>query len=78
MRCRFCEKPTCITTWDIPGILRRTAVGTLKGAARLWQSHPAEESVLMAMEENCIQALEGGEAVAIEAVVRFLMEGSNS
>ncbi|MBR0575164.1 FAD-dependent oxidoreductase [Proteiniclasticum sp. BAD-10] len=75
MRCRFCEKPTCSTAWDIPGILRRTAVGNLKGAARLWKSHPAEESVLLAMEEHCIQALEGKDAVEIRAVIRMLEEG---
>lgn len=74
MRCRFCERPTCCseTGVDVPGILRRVAVGNFKGAKKALLAHPAEEGALAAMEPLCVRTLEGGKAVEISRVLDAL------
>ena len=77
MRCRFCERPTCcgMDGANIPGILRRVAVGNFAGAKKCFSAHPVDENTLQQYESSCIRALEGGEAVAITRVIRALTEG---
>ena len=76
MRCRFCERPTCCanTGVDIPGIMRRVAVGNFIGAKNAYLAHPAQETLLPVLESRCIRALEGGEAVALWRVVNALLQ----
>ena len=77
MRCRFCEQPSCCrdTNVDIPGILRRVAVGNFAGAKKRFFEHPAEDSALAAMEPRCVRAVDGDTAVEILRVIRALKEG---
>ena len=77
MRGRFCEHPACcgMDGADIPGILRRVAVGNFAGAKKCFSAHPVDENTLQQYESSCIRALEGGEAVAITRVIRALTEG---
>ena len=76
MRCRFCEHPTCcgMDGADIPGILRRVAVGNFTGARKRFAAHPADEKTLREYETSCIRVAEGGEGVAISRVIRALTE----
>ncbi len=76
IRCRFCEHPTCSdgTQTDIPGVMRRVAVGNLVGARKCYLAHPAEEGALPRFESRCIRALEGGEAVEISRVIGAILE----
>ena len=77
MRCRFCENPGCCgeSGADIPGILRRVAVGNFSGAVKRFHEHPVEKERLADYETRCICALEGGKAVEITRVVEALLEG---
>ncbi len=77
MRCRFCEQPSCCrdTSVDIPGILRRVAVGNFAGAKKRYFEHSAEEAALAAMEPRCVRAVDGDTAVEILRVIRALKEG---
>ena len=76
MRCRFCEHPSCCGKdgADIPGILRRVAVGNFTGARKCFLAHPADEKTLRDYETSCIRTAEGGEGVAILRVIRALTE----
>ena len=76
IRCRFCEHPTCSdgTQTDIPGVMRRVAVGNLVGARKCYLAHPAEEGALPLFESRCIRALEGGEAVEISRIIGAILE----
>lgn len=76
MRCRFCEHPTCSggTKTDIPGVMRRVAVGNLIGARKCYLAHPAQEGTLPEFESRCIRALEGGKAVEISRVIGAILE----
>lgn len=71
--CQFCEHPRCSTgtNLDIPGILRRAAVGNVVGARRgLGTEFDAEG--LKACEEKCIENARIGRAVCIRKVVQML------
>jgi len=76
IRCRFCEQPSCCRDMsvDIPGILRRVAVGNFAGARKRYFEHPAEEAALAAMEPRCVRAVDGDTAVEILRVIRALKE----
>jgi len=76
MRCRFCEQPSCCrdTDVDVPGILRRVAVGNFAGAKKRYLERPAEEAVLAAMEPRCVRAVDGDSAVEILRVIRALKQ----
>lgn len=76
MRCRFCEHPTCCGTrgTDIPGILRRVAVGNLTGAKKRFIEHPASTEELLRYESRCIRHLEGGTGVEIRTIIDTLTE----
>ena len=76
MRCRFCEHPTCCGTrgTDIPGILRRVAVGNLTGAKKRFIEHPASTEELHRYESRCIRRLEGGTGVEIRTIIDTLTE----
>ena len=72
--CRFCEQPSCCreTDVDVPGILRRVAVGNFAGARKRYLEHPADEPALAAMEPRCVRAVDGDHAVEILRVLRAL------
>jgi len=76
MRCRFCEHPTCcgINGTDIPGILRRVAVGNFAGAKKRLGEHPASAETLLQYESRCIRRLEGGTGVEIKHIIESLTE----
>ena len=76
MRCRFCEHPTCCgkNGTDIPGILRRVAVGNFAGAKKRLGEHPASTETLMQYESRCIRRLEGGTGVEIKRIIESLTE----
>ena len=76
MRCRFCKRPACCADAgpDIPGILRRMAVGNLFGARKRYLEHPASPEQLQVFEARCVRALEGGEPVEIARIIKGLME----
>ena len=78
MRCHFCEHPACCGRdgADIPGILRRVAVGNLEGAKKCFAAHPVDRATLAKYERDCIRASEGGSAVEISRVIGALTEGS--
>ena len=78
MRCHFCEHPACCGRdgADIPGILRRVAVGNLAGAKKCFAAHPVDRATLAKYERDCIRASEGGSAVEISRVIGALTEGS--
>ncbi len=76
LRCRFCEHPACTkgAPTDIPGILRRVAVGNDKGAWKCWQEAPVDEETLARFESGCVCVREEGTPVAIRGVIRFVGE----
>ncbi len=76
MRCRFCEHPTCCagSGTDIPGIMRRVAVGNFAGAKKRYLEHPANERALKQFEQDCILSAEGGNSVAIRNIILWLTE----
>ena len=76
MRCRFCENPSCCgnSGADIPGILRRVAVGNLTGAVKCYRAHPADKHTCKEYESNCIRSLEGGKPVEITRVIAAIVE----
>jgi NADPH-dependent glutamate synthase beta subunit-like oxidoreductase len=76
MRCHFCEHPACCgkNGADIPGILRRVAVGNLAGAKKRLSDHPASAETLTQYESRCIRRLEGGSAVEIKRILESLTE----
>ena len=76
IRCRFCEHPTCCGKdgADIPGILRRVAVGNFFGAKKRFKEKPADLDALSVYESRCVRLREGGSAVEISRVLRMLME----
>jgi len=75
MRCRFCEHPTCCgkNGADIPGILRRVAVGNIAGAKKRLADHPADDTLTL-YESRCIRLREGGKAVEIKRIIESLTE----
>lgn len=76
MRCRFCEHPTCCgkSGTDVPGTLRRVAVGNFAGAKKRFDEHPADAETLSLYETRCIRRLEGGTAVEIKRILESLTE----
>ena len=76
MRCRFCENPTCSagSGTDIPGIMRRVAVGNFVGAKKRYLEHPADGRALKQFEHDCILKAEGGDPVAIRKIILWLTE----
>lgn len=80
-RCRFCEYPECIShdIADIRGIMRRSAVGNFKGAGKL-AKEIAERSdfnndILKQAESRCVLNKENAEPVAIDCIIRKLING---
>lgn len=78
MRCHFCEHPACCGRdgADIPGILRRVAVGNMIGARKRLAAHPADDATLAKYESDCIRISEGSSAVAISRIISALREGT--
>ena len=78
MRCHFCEHPSCCGRdgADIPGIMRRVAVGNIVGAKKRLAAHPVDEPTLAKYETDCIRVSEGSEAVEISRTIRALTEGT--
>ncbi|MCE5188677.1 MAG: FAD-dependent oxidoreductase [Eubacteriales bacterium] len=76
MRCRFCEHPSCCegAGVDVPGILRRVAVGNFAGAKKCCLAHPVSEDTLPACEAHCVRSLEGSPPVEISRVVRAVLQ----
>ncbi len=74
MRCRFCEHPACTAQVDIRGIMRRVAVGNFAGAKKCWLQGPAAVEEQEKFEARCICGANGGDAVEIRAVVKYLDE----
>ncbi len=76
MRCRFCEVPFCTqgAPTDIRGIMRRTAVGNFVGARKAWTNAPVDAATLAQYEQNCICAIEEGNAVKISEIIAYLKE----
>jgi prolycopene isomerase len=76
MRCRFCEHPACCSNdaTDIPGILRRVAVGNFLGAKKRFAAHPADADTLTRYESSCIRLREGSDAVELSRIICALME----
>lgn len=74
MRCRLCENPACTRERDIRGIMRRVAVGNLKGAKKCWQQNPADRDLLEKYETTCILTKENKSAVEIRDVIDYLNE----
>lgn len=76
MRCRFCERPMCAehSGVDIPGVMRRIAVGNFTGAIKCYLAHPAKKGALIEFEKRCIRAQEGGEPVEIRRVIDVMLE----
>lgn len=59
---------------DIPGIMRRVAVGNFAGAKKCWQKAPADQEKLIQFEQKCIWTREGESPVAIRDIISHLME----
>ena len=78
MRCHFCEHPACCGRdgADIPGIMRRVAVGNIAGAKKRFAAHPVDEPTLAKYESDCVRVSEGSSAVEISRVIRALTEGT--
>ncbi len=74
IRCRFCEHPACTAQVDIRGIMRRVAVGNFAGAKKCWLQGPAAVEEQEKFEARCICGANGGDAVEIRAVVKYLDE----
>lgn len=76
MQCHFCEHPTCCgkNGADIPGILRRVAVGNFIGATKRFQQRPADAETLNQYESRCVRLREGSEAVSISRIIAALTE----
>jgi len=76
MHCRFCEYPSCCGNdgADVPGILRRVAVGNYYGAKKCFAAHPADAKTLKEYEACCIRLQEGGDGVEISRIISALME----
>lgn len=74
MRCRFCEYPACSMKRpaDIRGILRRTAVGNLQGAKKLWEASRETLENSSSYEARCILNHQKGEPVHIRQVLSYL------
>lgn len=73
--CQFCEYPRCSTgtSLDIPGIMRRAAVGNVVGARKLLGMALDPED-LKACEGRCVENARIGRAVCIRQVVQRLKE----
>ena len=76
MECRFCEHPSCCadTRVDIPGIMRRVAVGNMVGARKCYLAHPAQAGTLPLFETRCVRALEGYSSVEISRIIKAVLE----
>ena len=73
--CQFCEHPRCCagTEIDIPGIMRRTAVGNTVGARKtLVGVHDHE--LLKSCEDRCVEKARIGISVQISEIIRRLTE----
>lgn len=76
-RCCFCEHPSCNRSapdLDVPGIMRRVAVGNLAGARRLAQEGTdACGPGLSRLERACLRAQQGEAPAPIAFVVGHLL-----
>ncbi len=72
MRCQFCEHPCCTTQTDIPGIMRRVAVGNFAGAQKCWGQQPVDRQTLKSYEADCIRASDNDGAVEIADVIAYI------
>lgn len=73
--CQFCEHPRCCvgTEIDIPGIMRRLAVGNIVGARKkLTGAH--DQALLKRCEDRCIEKVRIGRPVEIGELIRRLTE----
>ena len=73
--CQFCEHPRCCvgTEIDIPGIMRRLAVGNIVGARKkLAGAH--DQALLKRCEDRCIEKVRIGRPVEIGELIRRLTE----
>ncbi|NLV35594.1 MAG: NAD(P)-binding protein [Clostridiaceae bacterium] len=78
LKCRLCENPTCArrSSTDIPGIMRRVAVGNFAGARKCWLKSAVDMATLERYENSCIYALENDSAVSIKEIVSYISEVS--
>ncbi|NLV59874.1 MAG: FAD-dependent oxidoreductase [Clostridiales bacterium] len=73
--CQYCEHPRCCdgTELDIPGVMRRAAVGNIMGARKALAGAPGAE-LLQACEDRCVEKRRIGRPVQILQIVRSLTE----
>ena len=78
LRCRLCEHPSCThgEPADIRGMMRRVAVGNFAGARKAFLRCSADEAALKRYEADCVCNAEGGQAIPIREVIRFLNEAA--
>lgn len=80
-RCQLCEDPACSHHCDIPGIMRRIAVGNLYGAAKLAQRFMEQNNQACSpketwesMEKDCVLCSKNQEPVAIGHIIQSIFE----
>jgi prolycopene isomerase len=76
MRCHFCEHPTCCgkNGADIPGVMRRVAVGNFVGAKKRFDLRRVDAEALQQYENRCVRLREKSAAVEISRVIHALTE----
>lgn len=76
MACRFCEHPSCSKTLDVPGMMRRAAVGNIRGAAMLLKKYaktgPLDRDFLDSAQRRCVRCAQGLPPAPIAEVCRYL------
>ena len=76
--CRYCEVPVCTGALDVPGIMRRVAVGNFTGAARLvsqCETHTALTADFLAVcQQQCIRNRQHKQPVEIAKVVNYVKQ----
>ena len=76
MACRFCEHPSCSKTLDVPGMIRRAAVGNIRGAAMLLKKYaktgPLDGDFLDSAQRRCVRCAQGLPPAPIAEVCRYL------
>lgn len=75
-RCQYCEHPTCTSSIDMSGLMRRVAVGNFTGAAKIAEGirEPKEagDRLLEEYQGRCIRNDRGGKPVEIKDIITFL------
>ena len=76
MVCRFCEHPSCSKTLDVPGMMRRAAVGNIRGAAMLLKKYAKtgllDGDFLDSAQRRCVRCAQGLPPAPIAAVCHYL------